>query len=582
MSRPLALLSLALVLAACGASPRRQVFVTGPQGNGGYVGPQGNRYTGPQGNGGGGGGVVASGDSRAQLGQLDQLLRQRGYSALGPAIHGSLAPNGLIAYAVAATPGACYAIFALGDQPGQDLNLTVTDPSARTIAYDVRPDSHPYAVVCPGVSGRLAARLQMLAGEGGYYYAVYQGPSNSQPDLAAFFGAGQAAPQVQSAQLDQATNQRITAVEQRLTGERFRRVYGPIGIVLSEGMTRQFPATLQAGTCYAFASFGGPGAADTDITLVDGSGNEIERDVETAADGMIRYCPTAAGAYNLVVKMYTGNGPLFTLAYQQGAPEQGAQQTQVVAATSTATAGLEENFRLLDGDMRARGYENMGDAQRGQLAEAAVQNYPIELEGGKCYAILAVGDNGVRDLDLLLVDGAGATVDRDVEQDPRPIVRVCPTRSGSFRMQVKMFAGAGNFVYGAYRWPRGVRGPFGLAGLMYVRLAEVTQLLSVEGFQPDADFTPARGTFRREGEDHSHTVALRGGMCYSVLVVGGDGVNDIEATLLQGTTPVANDGTRNAFPSVRHCPTANGNFSLKVKAVSGSGAYFYQLFTQTQ
>jgi hypothetical protein len=525
--------------------------------------------------------MVASGDARAQLTQLDQLLRQRGYSALGPAVHGSLAGNGLIAYAVNATPGACYAIFALGEQPGQDLNLTVTDPSMRTIAYDVRPDGHPYAVTCPGVSGRLAARLQMQAGQGGYYYAVYQGPSTSQPDLAAFFGGGAAAPQVQTAQVDPATNQRIAAAEAQLTAQRFRRVYGPIGLVLAQGQTRQFPATLEAGSCYAFASFGGSGATDTDITLVDGSGNELVRDVATAADGMIQYCPTAAGAYNLVVKMYAGNGPLFTMAYQQGAQTAGPP-TQVVATTSTATAGLEENFRLLDGDMHARGYESMGDAQRGELATAAVRDFPIELEGGKCYALLAVGDNGVRDLDLLLLDAAGATIDRDVEQNPRPIVRVCPTRSGSFRMQVKMFAGEGNFVYGAYRWPRGTRGPFGLAGLMYVRLAEVTQLLSVEGFQPDADFTPERGTFRRESEEHTHPIALQAGRCYSVLVVGGDGVNDIDASLLQGTTTVATDATRNAFPSVRYCPQQAGSFTLKVKAASGSGGYFYQLFTATQ
>ena len=574
MSRPLVLLSLTLLLAACGASPRRQVLVNGPNGGGGYVGPQGG------GGGGGGGGIVASGDARNQLTQADQLLRQRGYSALGPAVHGNLASGGLIAYAINATPGVCYAIFVLGEQPGQDLNLTVTDPSARTIAYDVRPDGHPYAVTCPGVSGRLAARLQMQAGSGGYYYAVYQGPPTSQPDLASFFGGGASAPQVQSAQLDAATNQRVGVVEQQLSAQNFRRVYGPVGMVLSEGQTRQFPATLQAGTCYAFASFGGPGASDTDISLVDGSGTEIERDVATAADGMVRYCPTAAGSYNLVVTMYQGNGPLFTTAYQQGAAQGPA--TQVVATTSTAGAGLEDNFRLLDGDMRARGYEGMGDSQRGELALAGTRDFPIELEGGKCYAILAVGDNGVRDLDLLLVDGGGSTVDRDVEQNPRPIVRVCPTRSGAFRMQVKMFAGEGHFVYAAYRWPRGTRGPFGLAGLMYVRLAEVTQLLSVEGFQPDSDFTPERGSFRRENDEHTHTIALQGGRCYSVLVVGGDGVNDVEASLLQGTTPVATDGTRNAFPSVRHCPQQAGNFTLKVKATSGSGGYFYQLFTQTQ
>jgi hypothetical protein len=117
---------------------------------------------------------------------------------------------------------------------------------------------------------------------------------------------------------------------------------------------------------------------------------------------------------------------------------------------------------------------------------------------------------------------------------------------------------------------------------MYVRLAEVTQLLNVEGFEPDTDFTPERATFRREGEERSHDIPMRGGRCYSVLVVGGEGVVDLEASLLQGSTPIASESSTNAFPSVRHCPAQNGTFKLKVRAASGSGAYFFQLFTQSQ
>jgi hypothetical protein len=583
MSRRLASLlvfaSVAL-LTACGASPRRfgLDFGGGTQSNNAYYGPRPNNVQAvPQA---GAATVTASGDARNQLAQLDRLLRQRGFAPLGPAVHGNLPPSGLIAYAVNTAPGACYAVFALGEQPGQDLDLTITDASMQTVAYDVRPDAHPWAFTCASTGGRLAARLQMQGTGGGYYYAVYQASGGTQLDLASFFGGAAAAPQVQTAQLDATTNARIEAAERALTGERFSRIYGPSGIVLGAGQVREFPATLQAGTCYAFATFGGPGATDTDVSLLDGSGSEVARDVASNVDGMFRVCPTTSGSYRLQVKMYGGSGPLFTTAYQQGAAP--AANTQVVAATSTAGAGLEDNFRLLDGDMHARGYENFGDAQRSQLSESAETDYPMSLEGGKCYAILAVGDNGVRDLDLRLLNARGDVVDRDVEQNARPIVRVCPTASGSYTMRVKMFAGAGNFVYQQYRWPRGTRGPFGLSGLMYVRLAEVTQLLNVEGFEPDTDFTPERANLRREGDERTHDIPMRGGRCYSVLAVGGDGIVDLDASLLQGTTPIATEASTNAFPSVRHCPAQNGTFKLKVRAASGSGAYFFQLFTQSQ
>ena len=151
------------------------------------------------------------------------------------------------------------------------------------------------------------------------------------------------------------------------------------------------------------------------------------------------------------------------------------------------------------------------------------RDFPIQLEGGKCYAILGVGDNGVRDLDLVLVDDRGREIDRDVEQDARPVVRVCAERSGTYSMKVRMFSGSGNFVYAPYRWPRGTRGPFNLAGLIYVRLAEVTSLLEVEGYEPDFESAPGQGELAREGQSRTHRVQLQAGQCYSILAVGGDG-----------------------------------------------------------
>jgi len=46
-------------------------------------------------------------------------------------------------------------------------------------------------------------------------------------------------------------------------------------------------------------------------------------------------------------------------------------------------------------------------------------------------------------------------------------------------------------------------------------------------------------------------------------------VNDIDVTLAQGSRTLATDGTRNAFPNVRFCPTAAARYTLTVKATSG-------------
>jgi hypothetical protein len=227
--------------------------------------------------------------------------------------------------------------------------------------------------------------------------------------------------------------------------------------------------------------------------------------------------------------------------------------------------------------MRARGYEPFGEQTRGSLGRSESREIALELEGGKCYAILAVGDNGVRDLDLALVSSRNEVIDRDIEADARPVVRVCPRGSGAFRMQVRMADGEGNFVYAAYRWPRGTRGPFGLSGLIYVRLAETIALLNVEGYEPDPNVDPGRGTLRRSSDNAHHDVTLTQGQCYAIVVVGEQGLNNLDVQVARSGTALAADASRTAFPNVRVCPTETGPHRVTVQAADGHGGYFYQV-----
>lgn len=527
----------------------------------------------------GGGGEVAHGTPREQLEQLDRVLRGQGYQPVGPATHANLQANGITAYAIDVRRGHCYTIALFGS-PGTDVNLVMLDPAGRDIAHNVQPDEHPWVGFCAARGGRFVARVQMARGQGEYYFAPYFTQGRTPADLTAFFGATQTGPQV--AQIDAPTMERLSALDQRMASERYQRIGEPSGLVLRNREERVFALSLEQGRCYAFGTLGGPGTSDTDVFLQDGAGQRIEADTGTDRDAMVQYCAPDDGNYTLQVRMYGGEGPVFTVAYAQAAAGGAATApvVPVIAQTSTAGAGLDESFALLDADMRARGYESFGEPQRGQLAEGAEQSYGVELEGGKCYAILAVGDSGVRDMSLALRDSTGREVDRDETGDARPTVRVCPEATGSYTMVVRMVSGAGSYVYAPYRWPRGTR--LGdMSGILYVRLAEVTALLNVESFQPDPGYSMDRGRLRREGASATHSLQLQGGQCYSIVVVGGEGVRDLDVTLAQGSTQVASDlGVRNAFPSVRHCASTDGAYTVTVRAAAGSGDYVYQVFSQ--
>ncbi|MEM9068254.1 MAG: hypothetical protein AAGE52_07095 [Myxococcota bacterium] len=568
----------ALVAMSCTPSPRRIVINNNTN----------TTVNTPNGNGTGGNQPVAgtaTGAPLQVLNQVDTHLSGRGFQRVGPAVRNANMPaGGIVAYAINATPGQCYVSLAIG-APNTDLNLIILDPQGRQVGYNVQPDGRPWVRVCTQTSGRYIARLQMASGQGEYFYALYQGSVNDPQLTALLGGTAQAAPQDTTVALDPATQQRINQAGERYQRQGFTSVGPAQGVRRGsrEGYDREL--NLQAGVCYQFASFGGPGAEDTDLYVFNSDDEQMVDDVLTNLDAEVEFCPQASGRYRLRALMYDGNGPIYVAGWQR-------QQSQVavndpnannpVLGAQQQSQGLDERYSLLDLDMQARGYESYGDISRGELTESGTQDYDIQLEGGKCYAIVAVGANSVRNLDLVLLDSRGRQLDADTAGDARPIVRVCAERSGTFKMQVRMASGSGEFRYHAYRWPRGTRGPFGLNGLIYVRLAEVSALLNVEGYEPDATAAPGRGRLRREGASANHNLELPANHCVGVLVVGGDGVSDLDITLTKSGRNLAADGTRNPFPTVRHCTTEAGRYRLSVSASGGSGEYFYQVFRRDQ
>jgi len=581
---------LAALLAGC-ASPRRVVL--DPSQNSSVTTVGGGAAVNPIVGGGGavqgGGGApvaVATGSPRDRLNRVDGHLRQRGFEPVGPAIrNASMQAGFVVAYPIDVQAGQCFVPVALSAE-GTTMNLFVIDPMGRAIANSVAT-ANPWTRVCPSSSGRFVARLQMSQGSGEYYYALYRGAPQGDPQLAQLLDGAAATPAVQTARLDPQTQGRLQALDQTLASDRFRRVGEPFGEVRERGQDLERPLNLQAGTCYAFASLGGPGASDTDLYILSGQGDALEQDRSTSVDAVVRFCPPASGLYQLRANMYAGQGPIFIAGYMQTAPQNVAVAptpvTPVIGETQGGGGGggLEQRFAVLDGDVRARGYETFGDRQRVSLTEGQTRELDIELEADKCYAVIAVGDTTVRDLDLFLLDSRGQVMDRDDRDDTRAIVRVCSERAGTYKMRVQMTAGSGAFLYHAYRWPRGTRGPFGLRGLSWVRFAEVTQLLNIDGYEPDPSFAPGDGRLRRQGAAANHTLELPANYCFAIVTVGGDGVIDLGVRLSKDGNALSGDTSRDAMPDVRYCTTEAGRYRVDITAEAGDGTYFYQVFRRS-
>jgi hypothetical protein len=83
--------------------------------------------------------------------------------------------------------------------------------------------------------------------------------------------------------------------------------------------------------------------------------------------------------------------------------------------------------------------------QRGNLATGATQDFSVTLQAGHCYTVVGVGVPTVTDLDMFIFDPAGTQIAQDQATDNFPVVQACPTVAGAFRVQVKMYAGSGEF-----------------------------------------------------------------------------------------------------------------------------------------
>ncbi len=93
---------------------------------------------------------------------------------------------------------------------------------------------------------------------------------------------------------------------------------------------------------------------------------------------------------------------------------------------------------------------------RGELRTGQVEDHAVILVGTHCYSFLAVGQDTITDLDLILIDPNGAAIMHDADDGKRAAVgiseRVCPFNPGAYEIRVRVFAGEGEYVLRVYKY----------------------------------------------------------------------------------------------------------------------------------
>ena len=115
------------------------------------------------------------------------------------------------------------------------------------------------------------------------------------------------------------------------------------------------------------------------------------------------------------------------------------------AVRSTGGGALEPRFVAVHNALAAMGLAQVGPIHEGSLAEGQEARMPLDLPAG-CTTVVAIGGDGVRDLDVTLTDARGRAIAHDTTSEPQAVLRACVDAADAYALDVRATAGGGSWV----------------------------------------------------------------------------------------------------------------------------------------
>ena len=131
--------------------------------------------------------------------------------------------------------------------------------------------------------------------------------------------------------------------------------------------------------------------------------------------------------------------------------------TAVLTASCASSRGgeLDPRYVAVHNAYSAIGLTEIGPLQQGSLGEGNEARVTVDLTA-QCVTLVGIGGDGVRDLDVSLLDPNAKQVAHDTTHEPEAVVRACLDAPGTYTLVVKMAAGSGTYV--AATWSGGLSG----------------------------------------------------------------------------------------------------------------------------
>lgn len=343
---------------------------------------------------------------------------------------------------------------------------------------------------------------------------------------------------------------------------------------LLAGDRRTYSYRLPQDGCLGFLAVGHRQVQHLGLAIYAPSGRVLVHDQARDAHAYARFCGQAGRSFEIEVRMLDGEGEFHMLPLWNAPPWLEALEPIMASCMHTGDPRpelidvgpeplgppIDVELSAVSKRLGALGYKLEGGMLFGGLPERTREVRRVILDSGQCYALAAVGDGDVEDIDLrlLAIAESASLIAADVTRRRDAVVKVCPEQSGTYVLDVRMYRGSGNYVVQGFNLQEpALKPPAGVEGATRIPYAEIAAQLQARGMQPK----PVSWGLLQPDTRQSVPLRMRPGQCYAVAAVatadfaGGD--LDMSLVDESGRVHAAEIGP-NPNPLLFHCSEHGG------------------------
>ena len=295
------------------------------------------------------------------------------------------------------------------------------------------------------------------------------------------------------------------------------------------GDQRSFRFAFPQDGCLGVLAIGHRQVQHLGLSLYAPSGRVLAQAADRGAHAYARFCGDGGRELVSEVRMLDGQGEMHVVPFWNAPASIDALESVLERCMHTGDArpdpvdvGPEPLGPPIDVEMMSvakqlgsLGYELEGGVLFGGLPERRREVRRVILGGGHCYALAAVGDGDVEDIDMRLLWMAETTalVAADTTRRRDAVVKVCPEQDGVYVLDVRMYRGAGRYVVQSFglQEPIGPLPP-GVQGGTRIPYAEMQAKVRERGFELE----PLTWGLLQPSESQTVPIEVQAGQCYAI------------------------------------------------------------------